>query len=108
MEQYAIIMGETFLSWNALILTAAAAVSICFFLAFYLGKTGNAIAGFVAVPVCLVLSLVCPAGSICRVPAGGRDCPGAVSEPESAPDAGLHGHCRLRRNGGGTAGFLFQ
>ena len=40
MEQYAIIMGETFLSWNALILTAAAAVSICFFLAFYLGKTG--------------------------------------------------------------------
>ena len=58
MEQYAMIMGETFLSWNALILTAAAAVSICFFLAFYLGKTGNAIAGFAAVPVCLVLSLI--------------------------------------------------
>ena len=39
-------------------LTLAAATAICFFLAFYIGKCGNAVAGFAAVPVALVLSIV--------------------------------------------------
>ena len=39
-------------------LTLGTIVAICFFLAFYLGKSGNAAAGFAAVPVGILLSLV--------------------------------------------------
>lgn len=58
MDRIAFIIGEKFIYWNSIFLTLAAAVAICFFLAFYLGKCGNAVAGFAAVPVSLVLSLV--------------------------------------------------
>lgn len=58
MERVAFIIGENFVYWNSILLTLAAAVAICFFLAFYLGKCGNAVAGFAAVPVSIVLSLV--------------------------------------------------
>ena len=37
----------------------AAATAICFFLAFYLGKSGNGAAGFAVVPLAIVLGLVC-------------------------------------------------
>ena len=57
MDQIAFISGGTFYYWNSILLTAAAAVAICFFLACYLGKSGNAIAGFAVVPFALVLSL---------------------------------------------------
>ena len=58
MERIAFIIGDKFLYWNSVFLTLGAAVAACFFLAFYLRKTGNFIAGFAAVPVSLVLSLV--------------------------------------------------
>ena len=58
MDKIALYSGGTALYWNSIVLTLAAAVAICFFLAFYLGKSGNAPAGFAAVPVGIVLSLV--------------------------------------------------
>ena len=58
MEKLAYINGDVFLYWNSIVLTLAAATAICFFLAFYLGKSGNAAAAFGAVPLCLVLSIV--------------------------------------------------
>ena len=58
MDKLAYVSGETFLYWNSIVLTLAAATAICFFLASYLYKSGNALAGFTAVPACLGLSLV--------------------------------------------------
>lgn len=57
MDKIAFIVGDTFLYWNSIVYTLAAAVAICFFLAFYLNKCGNAAAGFAAVPLSIVLSL---------------------------------------------------
>ena len=58
MDKIAYISGGTFIYWNSIILTMAAAVAICFFLAFYIGKCGNAVAAFAAVPMAIVISLV--------------------------------------------------
>ena len=58
MDKLAYVSGETFVYWNSIVLTLASATAICFFLAFYLYKSGNALAGFTAVPACLGLSLV--------------------------------------------------
>ncbi len=58
MDKIAFIAGETFVYWNSIILTLAAGTAICFFLAFYLGKCGNAVAGFAAVPLSIVLGVV--------------------------------------------------
>jgi len=58
MDRLALIDGNTFVYWNSIILTLAAATAACFFLSFYLGRRGNAVAGFAAVPLSLVLSLV--------------------------------------------------
>lgn len=58
MDRIAFIIGEEFIYWNSIVLTLAAAVAILFFLSFYIGKCGNAVAGFAAVPVGIVLSLV--------------------------------------------------
>jgi len=44
--------------WNALILTAAAATAICFFLGLYGLRGKDPAAAFAAVPLCIVLSLV--------------------------------------------------
>ena len=58
MDKLAFIIGETFLYWNSIVYTLAAATAIAFFLAFYLGKCGNAVAGFAAVPISIFLGLV--------------------------------------------------
>ena len=58
MDKIAFYSGSTAIYWNSVILTLAAATAICFFLAFYLGKSGNGAAGFAVVPVSMVLSLV--------------------------------------------------
>ena len=58
MDKLAFISGETFLYWNSIVYTLAAATAIAFFLAFYLGKCGNAVAGFAAVPISIFLGLV--------------------------------------------------
>lgn len=59
MDKIAFISGNTVVYWNSIVLTLAAATAILFFLAFYIGKCGNAVAGFAVIPVALVLSLVC-------------------------------------------------
>ena len=58
MDKLALISGELFLYWNSIVYTLAATTAICFFLAFYLGKCANAVAGFAAIPVSIVLGLV--------------------------------------------------
>lgn len=57
MERIAFILGEHFIYWSSVILTLAAAAAICVFLALYLGKCGNILAGFAAVPLALAFSL---------------------------------------------------
>lgn len=59
MDKLAFIAGDNFVYWNSIVLTLAAMVAILFFLAFYIGKCGNAVAGFAAVPLSMVLSLIC-------------------------------------------------
>ena len=58
MDKIAFYSGSTAIYWSSVILTLAAATAICFFLAFYLNKSGNGAAGFAVVPVGIVLSLV--------------------------------------------------
>ena len=58
MDKVALYVSGTPIYWCSLALTLGAVVAICFFLAFYIGKSGNAAAGFAAVPVALMLSLV--------------------------------------------------
>ena len=58
MDKLAFIGGETFIYWNSVVYTLAAAVAICFFLSFYIGKSGNAVAAFGVIPLSIVLSLV--------------------------------------------------
>ena len=58
MDKLAWISGESFIYWNSIVYTLAAATAIAFFLAFYIGKCGNAVAGFAAVPLSIALSLV--------------------------------------------------
>lgn len=58
MDKVAFYSGGAPIYWNSVILALAAATAICFFLAFYLGKSGNGAAGFAVVPVSIVLSLV--------------------------------------------------
>ncbi len=58
MERIAFFSAGTPVYWNSILLTLAAAVAICFFLSFYLGKSGNAAAAFAALPLCLGLSMV--------------------------------------------------
>lgn len=58
MDKLAVIWGDTLIYWNSIVLTLAAVTAILFFLSFYVGKGGNAVAGFAAVPLSLVLGLV--------------------------------------------------
>lgn len=58
MDRIALYSGGTAIYWNSIVLTLAAATAICFFLAFYLGKSGNAAAGFAVLPLSIALSLV--------------------------------------------------
>ena len=59
MDKIAFISGNTIVYWQSIVLTLAAATAIMFFLAFYIGKCGNAVAAFAVVPVALVASIVC-------------------------------------------------
>ncbi len=58
MDRIAFVIGNTFLYWNSIILTLAAAAAISFFLTFYLPSDGNSAAAAVAVPLGLVLSVI--------------------------------------------------
>lgn len=58
MDKLAFISGESFIYWNSIVYTLAAATAICFFLAFYIGKCGNAVAGFAVVPMSIFLGLI--------------------------------------------------
>ena len=58
MDRIAFIAGETFIYWSSIVLTLATVTAICFFLAFYLGKSGNSVGAAVLVPLALVASLV--------------------------------------------------
>ena len=58
MDKLALILGDHFIYWNSIVLTLAAVTAILFFLSFYIGKSGNAVAGFAAIPMCLVLGIV--------------------------------------------------
>ena len=58
MDRIALIIGETTVYWNSVVLTLAAVVAMFFFLSFYIGKCGNAVAGFAAIPAAILLSLV--------------------------------------------------
>lgn len=58
MEKIAFIAGGQLIYWSSVILTLAAAAAVCVFLALYLGKSGNLIAGFAVVPVAMLLSVL--------------------------------------------------
>lgn len=58
MDKIAYIAGEQVIYWNSIVLTLAAATAVFFFLAFYIGKCGNAVAAFVAVPMCIASGIV--------------------------------------------------
>ena len=58
MDKLAFITGNTFVYWTSIVYCLACATAICFFLAFYLNKTGNAAAGFAAIPLSIVLGIV--------------------------------------------------
>ncbi|MEF2836658.1 MAG: hypothetical protein U0N82_02910, partial [Oscillospiraceae bacterium] len=58
MDKLAYISGESLIYWNSIAYTLAAVTAICFFLAFYLAKNGNVVAGFAAVPLSMVMGLV--------------------------------------------------
>lgn len=58
MERVAWILGNTLIYWNSLILTAAAATAICFFLGLYGIRGKDPAAGFIAVPLCVVFSVL--------------------------------------------------
>ena len=58
MDKIAFIAGDSVIYWNSIVLTLAAATAAFFFLSFYIGKCGNAVAGFAAVPLSIVLDIV--------------------------------------------------
>ena len=58
MDKIAFIVGETFLYWNSIFLVLGALTAALLFLAFYLGRSGNAIAGFLYIPLSIGLSVL--------------------------------------------------
>ena len=57
MEQIGFIIGETFLYWSSIILAMAATAAILIFLGLYIGKGGNVVSGFLAVPLSAVIGI---------------------------------------------------
>lgn len=57
MDRIAFIAGDTFIYWSSIVLTLAAVTAICFFLAFYLGKSGNGVGAAIMVPLSITVSL---------------------------------------------------
>lgn len=58
MEKIAFLLGGTAIGWSGIILILASLAAAILFLGLYLGKSGNALAGFAAVPLALVLSVL--------------------------------------------------
>ena len=58
MDRIAFIDGEVFYYWSQIILTMASVAAIALFLGCYLKKSGNLLAGVLAVPLSIALSLV--------------------------------------------------
>lgn len=58
MEQIGFFLDGNAVYWQNIVLTLAAVTAICYFLSFYLGKTGNPAAAFAVLPLAVVLSLV--------------------------------------------------
>lgn len=58
MEQIAFIYGSVFVYWSHILLAIAAAVSICVYLALYLGNPGTFVPAVVSVPLALAASLL--------------------------------------------------
>lgn len=58
MEQIAFILNGTAVGWSGIILILAALGAALLFLGLYLGKTGNAAAGFATVPLALIFSVI--------------------------------------------------
>ena len=58
MERIAFVIGEQYLYWSSIILALAAVGGAFLFLSLYLGKGGNALAGFVVLPLAVLLSLL--------------------------------------------------
>ena len=57
MDRIAFIIGDTFVYWSSIMLTLAAAIAICIFLAAYLGKSGNGVGAALLIPIALIASL---------------------------------------------------
>ena len=57
MDRIAFIINETFIYWSSVLLAMATVVAICFFLAFYLKKSGNGLAAACMIPMSMVSSL---------------------------------------------------
>lgn len=58
MEKIAFLFGGTAIGWSGILLILSGLGAALLFLGLYLGKSGNAMAGFATVPLALVLSLV--------------------------------------------------
>ncbi len=58
MERIAFMIGGAPIYWQNIVLALAAVTAICYFLSFYLGKTGNPAAAFGVIPPAIFLSLV--------------------------------------------------
>lgn len=58
MDKIAFIIGETFLYWNSIFLVLAVVTGCLLFLGFYLGRSGNTVGAFLALPLFISLSIV--------------------------------------------------
>ncbi|MBO5130472.1 MAG: prolipoprotein diacylglyceryl transferase [Oscillospiraceae bacterium] len=58
MEKIAFISGGTFLYWSSIIMGLAVITAICAFVALYYGKSGNAVATGLMIPICIISSLL--------------------------------------------------
>ena len=58
MDRIAFIIGETYIYWQSIILMLASAAAVFLFLALYIGKSGNAVAAAITVPLALISALV--------------------------------------------------
>ena len=58
MDKIALIIGETYIYWQSLILMIAAATAIVMFAGLYIGKSGNAAGAAVTVPLAMLSSLL--------------------------------------------------
>lgn len=58
MEKIAFLLNGTAIGWSGIIVILASLATAILFLGLYLGKSGNALAGFATVPLALVLSVL--------------------------------------------------